>query len=196
MHDNSEIGNNHKHILQPEQWVESYGDYLYNYTYFRINNKEICEDLIQETFISALKAKDSFRGESAELTWLMAILKRKVIDFFRKQYTVKEKSVSDYSSPFREDGMFEGHWLESKVPKEWNMDADSSLNNEEFTRILEYCLSLLPPKWRSVFMLKFMEELNSDEVCKEVGCSSSNFWVIMHRTRLKLRECMESNWLT
>ena len=184
-----------KHELNPHLWVKNHGDYLYNFAYYRVNNKEVSEDVVQETFIAALKAQKSFRGESTELTWLLSILKRKVIDYFRKVSSGKERTVSDYTLPFQDEGMFEGHWLVNRLPKDWSTDADSSLNQEEFQQILEVCLSLLPPKWRSVFVLKFMEELNSDEVCKEAGCTPSNFWVIIHRARLKLRECIENKWL-
>ncbi len=184
-----------KNALEPKLWVQNHGDYLYNYAYFRVQSKEISQDLVQETFISALKAKDSFRGESSELTWLLAILKRKVIDHYRKASTSREKLESEYKLPFRDEGLFEGHWLKGRQPENWSKGADEQLNQEEFSEILQLCLSLLPKKWRSVFILKFMEELSSEEVCKETGCSSSNFWVIMHRARLKLRECIESKWL-
>lgn len=195
MTESSEIDTKLKHELNPQLWVKNHGDYLYNFAYYRVNNKEVSEDVVQETFIAALKAQKSFRGESTELTWLLSILKRKVIDYFRKVSSGKERTVSDYTLPFQDEGMFEGHWLVNRLPKDWSTDADSSLNQEEFQQILEVCLSLLPPKWRSVFVLKFMEELNSDEVCKEAGCTPSNFWVIIHRARLKLRECIENKWL-
>ena len=181
--------------LEPHLWVQNHGDYLYNFAYFRVQSKEVSEDLVQETFISALKAKDSFRGDSSELTWLLAILKRKVIDHYRKASTSKEKSESEYALPFKEEGLFEGHWLNDRMPKDWTSRTDDELNQEEFRSILELCLSSLPDKWKSVFVLKFIEELSSDEVCKETGCSPSNFWVIMHRARLKLRECIEDKWL-
>lgn len=195
MSSSSDLDSKLKHTLNPKLWVQNYGDYLYNYANFRVSSKEVSEDLIQETFISALKAKDSFRGDSTELTWLLAILKRKVIDHYRKLSAQKERTLSEYTSPFKDEGVFEGHWLNDRLPKDWSSEADSSLNQEEFQGILEYCLSLLPPKWKSVFVLKFMEELSSEEVCKETGCSASNFWVIMHRARLKLRECVENKWL-
>ncbi len=80
--------------LDPEKWIDNYADYLYNYAYFRVHNKDVSQDIVQETFISALKAKESFRGDSSELTWLLAILKRKVIDHFRKVGSGKEKTIS------------------------------------------------------------------------------------------------------
>lgn len=179
----------------PNLWVKDHGDYLYNFAWSRVQSKEIAEDIVQETFISALKALKSFRGDSSELTWLTAILKRKVIDHYRKASSKKEIPASYFSSPFqKEDGM-EGHWIMERAPKNWREHAEDPMQQQEFQGIMEYCLSLLPPKWHSVFILKVMEEINSDEVCKELGCTSSNLWVMLHRARLQLRECIEIKWL-
>lgn len=184
-----------KSLLFPEKWVDNHGDYLYNYAYSRVMSKELAEDLVQETFVAGLKAMSSFQGKSTELTWLISILKRKVIDHYRKSSTKKEISSTEYSAPFQKDGMWEGHWDMLRVPKEWPGELDDTLHQEEFRNILEYCLSILPEKWKAVFVLKFMEDANSDEICKEIGCTPSNFWVMLHRSRLKLRECIEIKWL-
>ena len=179
----------------PNLWVKDHGDYLYNFAWSRVQSKEIAEDLVQETFISALKSLKSFRGDSSELTWLTAILKRKVIDHYRKASSKKEIPASHFASPFQKEGTFEGHWIMERAPKNWHEHAEDPLQQQEFQSIMEYCLSLLPPKWHSVFILKVMEEINSDEVCKELGCTSSNLWVMLHRARLQLRECIEIKWL-
>ena len=70
--------------LHPEQWVDRYSDYLYNYTIVRVNNHVVAQDIISETFLAGLKSKDNFKGEASERTWLIAILKRKIIDHYRK----------------------------------------------------------------------------------------------------------------
>lgn len=176
-------------------WVKLHGDYLYNYAYSRTQSKETAEDLVQETFISALKSIKSFRGDSSELTWLIAILKRKVIDYYRKSSRKKETPLSHFVRPFHKDGNLEGHWILEKVPKDWDLNFEDPLRQSEFQNIMEICLATLPEKWKSVFILRIMEEINSDDVCKEVGCSPSNLWVIMHRARLQLRECIENKWL-
>ncbi len=82
-----------KQILEPQKWVERYGDYLYNYTIVRVNDQAKAEDLVQETFLAGLKGRDGFQGKSSERTWLISILKRKIIDTYRKQYTSKESSM-------------------------------------------------------------------------------------------------------
>ncbi len=192
------MANNDKNTanaLDPMLWVDLYGDFLFNYAWIRVGSKEMAEDLVQDTFVAAWQAKDSFRGDSTELTWLTSILKRKVIDHYRKKSTHKEISASQFTQPFQdEDGMQE-HWIMERAPKDWGKEFQYPLREEEFQNMIELCLSKLPEKWRSVFVLKVMEEIDSDEVCKELGCSASNLWVILHRTRIKLRECIENKWI-
>jgi len=184
-----------KHTLDPNNWIANYGDYLLNYGYSRLSSREVAEDLLQDTFISALKAQEGFRGDSSEQTWLTSILKRKIIDYYRKKSTQNELNESRINSPFKDSGFLEGHWEKSRAPKDWSDRDPNSMRQQEFQAILQECISYLPEKLRAVFILKVMEEMESDEVCKELECTASNFWVILHRARLRLRECIENNWL-
>jgi len=184
-----------KSNIDPNLWIANYGDLLFNYASSRVRTPEIAEDIIQDTFISALKSMKNFRGDSTEKTWLFAILKRKIIDHYRKSSNKNEINESRFDSPFQQSGFFEGHWNTERAPSEWSFTAEGSLHQAEFQEIMEYCLSLLPDKYKAIFVMKVMEEIDSDEVCKEIGCSSSNLWVILHRARLKLRECIETNWM-
>ena len=181
--------------MNPSEWVNKYGNFLYIYAYSRVQSKELSEDLVQETFLSALKGLRSFRGDSTVQTWLTSILRRKVIDHYRKMSTKKEIVASQFASPFQNEDANEGHWILERAPKDWQSKTEDPLRQDEFQKILELCLSLLPDKWKSVFMLKVLEEMQSDEVCKEIGCTASNLWVIIHRARLQLRECIENKWL-
>lgn len=181
--------------LNPSTWVETHGDYLYNYAWSRVQSKELAEDLVQDTFVSALNSLRSFRGESKIRTWLLAILKRKVVDHYRKKSTQSEKQISGFVSPFEGADGFDGHWILERAPKDWNLNNHNPLRDEEFKKMIEGCISLLPEKWRSVFVLKVMEEMESSEICKEMNCTPSNFWVILHRVRLQMRECIEKKWL-
>jgi RNA polymerase sigma-70 factor (ECF subfamily) len=182
-------------LLDPDKWVQKHGDYLYNYAYSRVQSKEVAEDLVQETFVAGLKAMKSFQGRSSEITWLISILKRKVIDHYRKISGSKETTLSAFSSPFQQAGIHQGHWIMERAPKEWKGDLDDPIHQQEFRGILEKCLSMLPDKLKAVFVLKYIEEINSEEVCKELGCTSSNLWVMMHRAKLRLRDCIELKWL-
>ncbi len=178
--------------LHPELWVKNYGDLLFNYTIAKVLSAEVAEDLVQETFLSALKSKDNFRGNSTEKTWLIAILKRKIIDYYRKKTRDNKIITEDYPSPFHSSGANEGSWIESRAPAEWDMKALDG--DDEFMKIFKYCLSLLSPKAAAVFSLKNIEDCSSDEICKELDVSLSNVWVLLHRAKLKLRDCIEKRW--
>jgi len=180
-------------MVDPKKWVENYGDLMFHYTIKRVANREVAEDIVQESFLAALKGIDRFKGESTEKTWLIAILRNKIIDHFRKKSSSKEDDLS-FESPFKENGLMLKHWEKERGPGNWSPDYEQMEEKERFRKIFEYCLSILPPKLASVFSMKVIEECDSDEVCKEMGISSSNFWVIMHRARLQLRECMEDKW--
>ena len=178
--------------LNPANWIEKHGNYLYNYAISRTHSTQIAEDLVQDTFLSALKAKGSFKGKSSEKTWLIAILKRKIIDYYRQNTRNIDSNYSDNPVPFKTSGRYTGHWIENQAPQEWNIE--NSIENKELLEIIRYCLSQLPPKWSSCFSLKNLEELSNKEICKELAVSESNLWVMLHRARLQLRKCIEINW--
>lgn len=173
----------------PASWVDRYGDYLYSYAYYRVDSQETAADLVQETFLSALKSYKNFKGKSTERTWLISILKRKVIDHYRTKSRETQNSATS-NLPFDE----QGKWKNQRTPEGIPEPEDTDFDKDEFYRILRWCMSVLPDKWQAVFRLKALEEQESDTVCKEMKISPSNFWVIMHRTRLQLRECFEKNW--
>jgi RNA polymerase sigma-70 factor (TIGR02943 family) len=188
------------YTLEPDKWIERYADALFSYTYARINRQDVAEDLVQDTFFSALKAKDSFQFNSSEKTWLIAILKRKIIDYYRKKSTQNELNIFDRDAKddfmnhfFDAEGSKDGHWSDSG-PKEWRKDFETTVESDEFYSILKNCLGKLPEKWAAVFTLKNMDDLDSEEICKELQIAPSNYWVIMHRAKLQLRECMDKNW--
>lgn len=186
---------NTKFIIEPDKWVDQHGDYLYNFAFSRVYSKEIAEDLVQDTFLAGLRAMHSFQGRSSELTWLISILKRKVIDYYRKASTSKEIVATEFTKPFRKDGLYEGHWILERAPKEWKGDLADPINRAEFRKILEQCLNELPENWKAVFVLKYIDDMENKDICKELECTPTNLWVMLHRARLKLRECIEMYWL-
>ena len=186
----------------PEKWVDLYGDFLFNYAITRVNKEDVAYDLVQDTFLAALKAQKSFEGRSSEKTWFIAILKRKIIDHYRKASRSKEHNLLDKNfnegkeeMPFQSDGDMQGSWKEERTPKDWGITPDAALENEELKKVLTLCIEKLPEKWNAVFALRVMEEIDTDEVCKELGITASNLWVILHRAKLQLRECVEKNWI-
>ncbi len=181
-----------KHSLNPKNWVKLHADYLYNYTISRVNNHEISKDLVQETFFAGLKAMKKFQGKASERTWLISILKRKIIDHYRKINSGKGKA--EVKMNFYSEGDREGEWIEERVPSNWNSDVEKSIENTELNEVLQKCINKLPEKYEMVFRMKTLQQFDTEEICKELQITSSNLWVIIHRARTQLRKCMEDNW--
>lgn len=190
-----------EHTLDPKQWVERYGDYLFNYAVLRVNDSGKAEDLVQETFLAALKAMDRFRGESAERTWLTSILKRKIIDSYRKKYSSKESSFGEHGETvfdadfYRSEEPFKGHWLEGKGPNSNSLLPEGELEQEELMKFIRLCIENLQAPLAAAFIMRMIDEEDSGTICKELGITPSNLWVMLHRARLKMRDCLEKHWL-
>ena len=97
--------------------------------------------------------------------------------------------------PFYSEGDMKGYWRADRVPQDWNISSEKALENEELKAIIEQCNSGLSEKYAAVFTLRVIEEITSEEVCKELEITASNLWVILHRAKLQLRDCIENNWL-
>ncbi|HAV55429.1 sigma-70 family RNA polymerase sigma factor [Aequorivita vladivostokensis] len=179
-------------LLNPDQWVDNYADYLYNYTIVRVNDPIVAEDLISETFLAGLKSKDNFKGEATERTWLISILKRKIIDHYRKTNSKKGKAEVHISYK-NEDS--EGDWLEENAADPFDRTAEDRMENRELGLAILECLEKLPKKQAAIFKLKTIEDYDTEAICKEYDITPSNLWVIIHRARKAMAECLEKNWL-
>lgn len=177
--------------MEIEKWVDEYGDALYAFALSRISDSEIAKDLVQDTFVAALKNFENFEQRSSVKTWLISILKRKIIDHYRLVDSRKTIAMSHY---FRESGRV-GHWNENSAPKGIISETVEKIENSELEKTIQDCIENLPEKWKGIVIDKLIEEKDSDEVCKEYEITSSNFWVIIHRAKLQLRACLEINWL-
>ncbi len=178
-------------LLHPEKWVDKYSDYLYNYTIVRVNDHEIAQDLISETFLAGLKSKDNFKGDASERTWLISILKRKIIDHYRRINSNKGKAEIrvNYSG---EDS--EGDWLEERVKDPFDKTAEDSLENEELGLAILNCLGKLDDRQAQIFKRKTIENFDTEAICNEFDITPSNLWVIIHRVRRSLAMCLQNNW--
>ena len=181
-----------KVVLNTNKWIDNYADYMYNYAIVRVNDSDLAKDLVQDTFFAGLKSAKNFQGKSTERTWLVSILKRKIIDHYRKINSKKGKA--EVRMNFYEDGENEGNWIEERVPQSWNNQSEKSIENQELKTQLESCIDALPEKYGMVFRMKTIQEFETEEICKELDITASNLWVIIHRARTQLRKCMEDNW--
>lgn len=181
----------------PERWLDDHGDYLFRYALIRVSGKDIAEDLVQETLLAALKSFSGFDGKSSMRTWLTSIMKHKIMDHLRSLYKFEKKRVEpEYGdlNDFFDSGQNKGRWLPGHAPTDWSESPDQAVNQKEFMRILKRCLASLPQKVASVFNLSEIEGKGTNEICKELEISATNYWVIMHRARNGLRKCLESHW--
>lgn len=170
----------------PSRWVDEYGDALFRYAILRVRDAELASDLVQDTFLSALKGIEGFRGGSSVRTWLTGILKHKIIDHYRKNRI--EIPASDVGP----EGTDLDH-AESLKPS-WKESPSSLVENREFWAVFAGCLDGLPEAHRRAFSMREFDGLSSEEIRKVLEVTPTNLWVILHRARTKLRRCLEANW--
>ena len=187
----------HQDILKPEQWVDLYADELFSYAYSKTGKEALSQDLVQDTFLSALNARNNFLGNSSEKTWLYSILKNKIADHYKKASTryevATDKSATDPTSSFFSS---DDEWASDHVPQPWDTSPANTIEETEFQNTLNQCLGKLPEALNRVIRLKWLEDKESTEICKELGITSSNLWTMVHRAKLQLRTCLEKNWFT
>ena len=169
-------------------WIKKYSDTFFNYLYTRVGDKTAAKDILQETFIAAWKSSSNFKNESSEKTWLFSILKNKLMDHYRIQ-TRLMIDLPDNSYFFDEAD----HWTEKASPKNWE-DAAASLNKKEFYLVLDQCKTKLTQVQQLAFTMKYIDEHEPHFICKVLQITTSNYWVIIHRCKLELRNCLEKKW--
>jgi RNA polymerase sigma-70 factor (ECF subfamily) len=175
--------------------IESHRNYLLRYALLQLRNQGAAEDVVQDTLLAALEGAARFSGKSSLKTWLTGILKHKIIDQMRRR-SREQPLVSDDdegSESEAVDALFlqDGHWRQP--PSNWG-DPDKALENKAFIEVFEQCAKNMPAKTARAFMMREVMELSTDEICKELEISTTNCWVMLHRARLSLRECLELKW--
>jgi RNA polymerase sigma-70 factor (ECF subfamily) len=185
-------------LSDPERWVDEHGDYLFKFALMRLRDPLKAEDMVQETFLAALKGGHRFAGRSAEKSWLVGILKNKVCDYFRKAarettFTDLEFYHEEENNSFVSEGVGQSGWIHELGPQEWRT-AGESLDNELFWKTFRDCAGKLPKTVSAVFNLRELDGMESREICALLQISESNLWVMLHRARMALRRCLETNW--
>lgn len=178
-----------------EQQLHGHRDYLLRFARLQLRNEAWAEDAVSETMVAALANRESFGNRSQLKTWLVGILKHKVIDTLRlrsREVCGLDHAEDDDTDPldylnFKADGHF------TQRPAEWG-NPEQQLNSRQFFEVLEACTSKLPASQGRLFLMREWLELSSDEICKELNLTPTNLYVQLHRARLRLRECLELNW--
>ncbi|HEY7546808.1 MAG TPA: sigma-70 family RNA polymerase sigma factor, partial [Blastocatellia bacterium] len=165
------------------------------YALLRLRDHSLAEEVVQETLLAALQSHNKFAGQSSERTWLVGILKHKIIDHFRRS---SRERVAETSEPMPEHvaQLFDqsGYWHHDIGPIDWGSDPARDFERMEFQKILDRCLSELPHRTASAFALREMEDMSSEEICKVLDVTTTNLWVMLHRARAHMRHCLEIKW--
>jgi RNA polymerase sigma-70 factor (ECF subfamily) len=174
-------------------WVETHGDYLFNFAVGQVRDANLAEDLVQETFLAALKSQNNFSGRSSERTWLVSILRHKIYDHLRK--TCRERAVRVDPLPAHEDSeAFDESMLWIHEMATEATSPSHRIELAEFREQLERAMGKLPPRIARVFQLYSVEERSNHEVCERLNISESNLWVMLHRARKQLRSELDGWW--
>ena len=180
--------------LTAEDWAGKYGDSLFAYALSAVGDPSTAEELVQETYLAGIKAAGGFRGRSTVKSWLTGILKHKIADHFRRVSRLVPLDESmlqlGWEAP---ENIFDakGRWV--NAPVEWPATPEAETEKSQLMEILRVCVEALPEKYGHVFRMREIEEMETEEVCNLLEITPTNLWVIMHRTRSRLRACMEKH---
>lgn len=186
--------------MSPQEFaeqLEALRPQLMRYARLQTRQEAWAEDAVSETLLAALEKPGSFAGRSQLKTWLVGILKHKLVDQVRKHHreiTVgRRDDADDEGRDELEALLFDDNGGFRELPMVWG-DPQAVVGQQQFLKVLDACVEDLPERLGRVFMMREWLELETEEICKEVGITSSNLWVMLHRARLRLRECLQHRW--
>ena len=178
-----------------EEQLVALRDYLMRFARLQLRNETWAEDVVSETLLAALAKPQAFQARSQLKTWLVGILKHKIIDAIRhrqREVLIGNSPEDDNADPLEHIAFkADGHFVER--PADWG-NPEQDLNSQQFMVVLDACTEKLPPVQGRLFLMREWLEMSSDDICKELGMTSTNLYVQLHRARLRLRECLELNW--
>lgn len=181
------------------QWVHEFTTDLTQWALSRTNNGVISEDLVQDTFIAALKSFDKFENRSHPKTWLISILNHKISDFYKtesKINVINSQGMSEGEANQLIDSYFntEEHWNKTSFSHEWDSSSEHLLDNPDFLKVWAICMDDLPFKWKEAITAKYILEKKSEEISQELNISMTNYWQYIHRAKVLLKKCIEVYW--
>jgi len=174
--------------------LQEHRSYLVRYAMLQLRDPHLAEDAVQETLVAAIENKSKFAVQSTLRTWLVGILKHKIMDVLRRQAREPQLNIAEDENEAEViDSLFaqDGHW--NTMPQTW-ADPEQSLQNAHFWHMFELCNQRMPITTARVFMMREFMEMSTEEICQELEISPTNCWVLLHRARLSLRECIDIKW--
>ena len=168
--------------------------YLLRYALLQLRDSALAQDVVQDTLLAAIEGRARYAAKSSVKTWLTGIMKHKIIDVIRRRSREEAPNSADAdagSEVVENSFQSDGHWRE--MPARWG-NPEQALDNRQFWEIFESCSRLLPERTARAFLLREVMELNTEEICQELAITPTNLWVMLHRARVALRECLEIKW--
>lgn len=188
-----------KTLLNDGPFVEDLRQQMVRFASLQLGDDHLAEDAVQEALVGALRNASGFGARAAVRTWVFAILKNKIADVLRQKRRLvdisnllpDDENDEDLSTLFDRKGF----WRTDERPVPWG-DPEASFQQQQFWKVFEACLDGLPPKLARIFMMREFIEMETDEICAATEITVSNLFVMLHRARLRLRECLENKWFT
>lgn len=151
-----------------------------------LRNEEDAEDALQEAFLSAFRSIHRFEGQSQLGTWLHRIAINAALMKLRSRKRRRDRSIEDLLPSFDEDG----HRRDVRPP--WHAGSETMLERQELQAMVRRKIDLLPPDYRTVLVLRDMEELSTGETAEVLGIQPGAVKTRLHRARMALRGLLET----
>jgi RNA polymerase sigma-70 factor (ECF subfamily) len=182
--------------IRAREWVDEHADALYSFALVRVRNTETAKDLVQETLLAAWRNIENYQPELSMRAWLFSIMRNKLTDHFRSSARRATVEIQETDAGQRYYFDEADHWQKAAYPADWDRTPNRYLDTKEFYKVLQACKNKLKQVQASVFTLKYLEGLESDEICQMLQLSPANYWVLLHRAKVQLRACLEKNWFS
>jgi RNA polymerase sigma-70 factor, ECF subfamily len=171
-----------------ETMVRVYGGRLLAVARRLTRNDEDAHDVLQSAYLSAFRALTDFEGACQLSTWLHRIVVNTALMKLRSRRRKPEGSIEDLLPAFREDG----HHVEQF--SEWCAPADQLMERKETRTTVRACIAQLPDNYRTVLMLRDIEELSTQDVAKTLSMTPTAVKVRLHRARQALSSLLRKKY--
>ncbi len=161
----------------------------------QLRNDAMAEDVVSETMIAALERAGSFEGRSKLRTWVIGILKHKIVDQLRRgMREVPLENADDGGEDEQFDDLYTDEGRLAESPRDWG-DPEQALRQRQFLDVIHLCVEAMPGNLGRVFLMREWLEQDTAEICTQMGITATNCHVMLFRARMRLRECVEAHWL-
>lgn len=180
-------------VNPPETWVEKYGDYLYRFAMSRLKNPDLAADCVQETLLAGIRNFDRFDGSRDVKFWLRGIMRNKIVDHFRKLARERQVDIGE-DAEILESALYKHTGIPTMSPEPWKFDPRKAFDQVEFWEAFEQCVEQLEGPAHQAFVLKVLDDMETEEVCKVMGIEANYLWVLLHRARKQIKALLEQYW--